>query len=99
MNQADADIAGAIGLWFNKRSVSHFEIAVAHEVSEQPTGWRLEVTEPGKVIFVVNHERVPVDLNPGDFVLARDDDVFVSLQQRRDRPPDPAAQATPKREA
>lgn len=81
---------GAIGMWLNKRAVSRFEIPVEHQLTAQTAGWRLDVAEAGTLVFVVDHERVRVDLRPGDYVLASGDDLYVSFRERRDdRRPEP----------
>lgn len=82
--QTQANASGAVGMWLNKRSVSRVDITVAHDLTSQPAGWRLDVSEPGALVFIVDHQRVPVDLEPGDYVLASGDDLYVSIQRTKD---------------
>jgi hypothetical protein len=78
---------GAFGLLINKRSLRRLEIPVRHEINADAGGWRLDVLEAGKVTayYAKPADHESIDLEPGDYLLAAGEDVYVCVQRLKVR--------------
>lgn len=72
-----------VGLWINKRSLSHMDMPFAHVMSASGDGWRCEVRERSELVLTFLSgatQRVPVDA--GDEIVGIRDDLYVGLRRR-----------------
>jgi hypothetical protein len=69
-----------IGIWLNKSLVTALELPFAHEVDDGgEERWLLHVRGPGKVTARFRDgSSQGVDVQPGDFVIASRDAIYVS---------------------
>ncbi len=84
MNSVEAPV----GIWINKREVMTLGYLFGHSVTPGGAGWRLDVKEKGQLlIHFKTGSADALDLEPGDFILASGDDLYVKLQRRPSKVP------------
>lgn len=69
-------------IYLNKRNIVRIDFLTGHKLGTHTDGWRFEFTEPGKIYAVTtNSPNATFDVHPGDYLLCRGEDMYLSLLQ------------------
>lgn len=69
-------------VYLSRHNVVRFDLLTGHDLSTHIDGWRFDFTEPGKVhAITANSPNATFDVHPGDYLLCRGEDMYLSLQQ------------------
>ena len=74
-------IAETLGIWINKRAIAFIDLPFRHNLIGETAGWRVEVSEPGKLVVTGRGLRRRIDVEEGDFLMSAGDDIYIGLQR------------------
>ena len=82
-----AIVDGALGMWLNKRSMSHLEVPIRHRLSAQQGGWRMHFGEAGRITAHTSNGPIAIDVDESDYLISSGDDFYVAIRRGDGRDP------------